>query len=160
MIYPVKIPGFENQNIEVKPGIVFTGPKLLVNGQPAPKGKGRGEMLLRRDDGSEVVATWKSQFIGLDVPKLIVDKKEIQVVEALKWYEYIWIGLPALLVLLGVVGALLGIVGFVINASIFRSSKSRFMKFILTAAVTILTVAIYIVAGIIFSAILEMACPR
>jgi hypothetical protein len=34
------------------------------------------------------------------------------------------------------------------------------MKFILTAAVTILTVAIYIAAGIIFNTIFKMACPR
>ena len=159
MIYPVKVPGFENQSIEVDQG-AFGRPKLLFNGRPAPKGNKRGEMLLRRDNGSEAVATWKMQFAWFDIPKLVVDEKEIQVVESLKWYEYVWSGLPILLVIAGgLIGAVFGTIGFIINARIFRSSMSKFLKYILTAGVTILTVVIYFVLAMIFATIFNIACP-
>lgn len=157
MIYPVKIPGFENQNIEVHQGL-FTGAKLLFNGQPAPKEGWK--MYLRRDDGSEVSASWKSEFLGFDVPKLIVDRKEIQVVKPLKWYEYVWSALPVLLLLYGgVIGLLLGILGFILNVRIFRSTTRRSLKFTFTAVATILTLVIDIVLHIMFGAIFQMACP-
>ena len=94
MNYPINIEGFEGQTLEMKPSGMWAGPQLLVNGQPAPKGPKRGQMLLRRTDGSEAVATWKPQFMGLDVPRLDVDGKQINVVEPLKWYAWVWSGLP------------------------------------------------------------------
>ena len=160
-IYPVTIPGFENQKIEVKRPGLFTGLKLLVNGQPAPKGNKRGRMLLRRDDGSEIVAAWKLQFFGFDVPKLIVDGKEIQVLKPLKWYEYAWSGLPVLLVFMGgAIGGLCGVIGFILNAHIFRSSMSGYLKYVLTTVVTILTVVIWFLLAMVFQVMLQMACSR
>jgi hypothetical protein len=154
-IYPVTIPGFENQKIEAKVPYIFTGHKLLVNGQPAPKGNKSGEMLLRRDDGTEVVATWHLRFLGLDVPNLIVDGKEIQVLEPLKWYEFTWISLPVLLVFFGGgLGILCGLAGFILNAHIFRSSISRYLKYVLTTVVTILSVVVWYLLRMVLGAIL------
>ena len=62
MGYKANIEGFEGQDLEVNVSF-WTGPKLLVNGQPAPKGTKRGEMLLQRNDGRQVVAIWKQQMI-------------------------------------------------------------------------------------------------
>lgn len=100
MDYSVKIDGFEGQVIEVRSPTFFAGYRLLVNGQPAPKGK-RNQMVLRRNDGKEVIATWKSQVLGFDVPQLVVDGTAIPLVEPLRWYEWVWSGLPILLVLTG-----------------------------------------------------------
>jgi hypothetical protein len=63
----------------------FSGPRLLVDGEPAPKGPKRGQMLLRRDDGSQVIATWKPRF--LDLTQLVVDGQALNIIEPLKWYE-------------------------------------------------------------------------
>ena len=52
MNYPINIDGFEGQTLEMKPSGMLAGPQLLVNGQPAAKGPKRGQMLLRRTDGS------------------------------------------------------------------------------------------------------------
>jgi hypothetical protein len=157
MIYPVKIQGFENQNIEVKQGL-FTGAKLLFNGQPAPSYT-RGVMLLSRDDGSKVDATWKKEFMGFDVPKLIVGGNEIQVVKHLQWYEYLWSGLLVLLLIYGGILGLVGAVfGLILNVRIFRSSKSRLLGFILTSIATILILVIVIAVKIIIGLINYMAC--
>ena len=67
MKYAVNLQGFEGQTIELQTQGMLSGPKLLVNGKPASKGEKRGEMLLRRNDGKEVVAKFQTAF--LDVPK-------------------------------------------------------------------------------------------
>lgn len=154
MLYPVKIAGFENQNIEVKQGL-FTGAKLLCNGQPAPKGDKRRQMLLRRDDGSYVDATWKKELMGFDVPKLIVGGNEIQLVKPLKWYEYLWSSLLCLVLFyVGIIGLVGYVFCLILNVRIFRSCKSRLLGFIFTAIATILILVIVIAVSIIIGLIL------
>lgn len=146
MRYPVRLEGFEGQTLEIQPGGLFSGPKVFVNHQPAPKGKGR-EVILRRTDGTSVVATLKPSIFGLDVPQLVVEGKTIRVTEPLRWYVWAWIALPMLLVFVG--GALGGIAGFFglsTNAIIVRSKMNGFAKFALTAAVSGLVVAAFLVA--------------
>jgi hypothetical protein len=121
-----------------------TGPKLLVNGQLAAKGPKRGALMVRRNDGREVIAVWRPQVLGLDVPRLQVDGKLVNVVEPLKWYVWVWSALPILLVFIGgAVGALAGFIGFAINTQVFRSSRPGVAKFALTAVVSVLAVVVY-----------------
>lgn len=146
MNYALNLEGFEGQMLEVKPSGFFSGPQLLVNGQSAAKGPKRGQMLLSRSDGRAVVAHWKPQVLGLDVPQLEVDGKQFNVVEPLKWYEWIWGGLPILLIFLGgALGAVVGIVTFKVNTQIFRSASNLILKFILTAGVSALAVVIFLI---------------
>ena len=153
MIYQVKIPGFENQSIEVKQGL-FTGAKLLFNGQPAPSYT-RGVMILSRDDGSKVDAAWKKEFMGFDMPKLIVGGNEIQVVKPVKWYEYLWSSLLCLVLFYaGIIGLVGYVFGLILNVRIFRSSKTRLLGFIFTAITTILILVIVIAVSIIIGLIL------
>lgn len=152
MNYPLTLEGFEGQSLEVKPGGFFSGPQLLVNGQPAAKGPKRGQMVLRRTDGREVTATWRPALLGLDVPRLEVDGKQLNVVAPLKWYEWVWGGLPILLVFLGgALGALAGFIAFGVNTQIFRSSRNTALKFILAAVVSVVAVAVYFVLALLVS---------
>jgi len=138
MAFTIQLEGFEGQRIEVRPPSFFSGPKLLVNGMPPQRGKKRGEMVLSRSDGLEVIARWKPQLLGLDTPKLLVNDKTISVVEPLKPPEIIWGGLPVLLFFVGgALGALAGIAAFSINAKIFRSSLHGAAKYAVTAIVSI-----------------------
>lgn len=156
MNYPIQLEGFEGQTLEVKAAGLWAGPQLLVNGQPAAKGPKRGQMLLRRNDGSESIATWKQMFLGLDVPGLIVDGKQISVVEPLKWYVWVWSGLPVLLVFIGgALGAVAGIVAFTINTQIFRSARSTAVKFGLTAVVSVLAGVVYVVLASVLAGVLS-----
>lgn len=148
MQYLLSLDGFEGQMIAVQPAGFLTGPKLLVNGQPAAKGPKRGQMLLRRTDGREVVAVWKPQFV--DVPRLVVDGQTINVAEPLPWYAWLWSGLPFLLIFVGgAVGAILGIIGFSVNAKIFRSTWPMLAKFVVSAIVSGAAVVTYIVSATI-----------
>jgi hypothetical protein len=147
MNYPIKLQGFEGQTIEVQSSFI-AGPKLLVNGRPAPNGKKRGQMLLQRDDGLQVVATWKPQVLGLDIPQLTVDGQAVQVVEPLKWYQLLWSALPILLVFGGgAIGGAIGAVAAVINTRIFRSDSDAWFQYAVTAGISILAVLLYLFVG-------------
>ena len=162
MSYKVSIEGFEGQDIEVKTSF-WLGPKLVVNGVPAPKGSKRGEMLLQRNDGRQVIARWKPQFMGLDVPQLIVDDKVINLVEPLKWYQGIWGGLPIVLVFvfiggaLGALGTIAGIIGFTINTKIFRTGMNSVLKYVITGVVSVLAVVAYFIAAMLFTMLIRGA---
>ena len=60
MRYPLHLDGFEGQTLEVQPPGILSGPKLLVNGQPAPAK--RGQMALRRNDGRDAVLGGRSSW--------------------------------------------------------------------------------------------------
>lgn len=155
MNYPVNLLGFEGQTIEVQSAGFFAGPKLLVNGKPAAKGKKRGEMVLQRNDGREVIATWKPQMLGFDMSQLVVDGQAIQLAEPLKWYQLLWSGLPLLLIFGGgALGGATGAIAMFINTGIFRSNMNGLVKFLITGGISILAGVVYfVVASLLFSAI-------
>jgi hypothetical protein len=155
MSYIATLEGFEGQKIEVQVSF-WTGPKLLVNGMPAPKGAKAGEMLLQRNDGRQVAAAWKMQLFGLDVPQLVVDGKTIQFVGPLKWYQWIWGGWPiALLFLGGALGAVAGMLAFWANTKIFRSEMTPALKYLVTGVVSVGMVGLYLVMATILSVLLH-----
>lgn len=155
MSYTTTIEGFEGQNIEVTVSF-WSGPKLLINGVPAQKGSKRGELLLQRNDGRQVTATWKPQILGFDVPQLVVDGKTINLVQPLPWYQWIWGGLPILLVFMGgALGAVAGLVAFSVNARLFRSDLNDLMKYLATGAVSAAAVIIYFVVAVAFTLLIQ-----
>ena len=144
MRYPVRLEGFEGQTLEIQPGGLFSGPKVFVNHQQAPKGKGR-EVILRRNDGTSVEARLKPSVFGLDVPQLVVEGKTIRVIDPLKWYVWVWIALPILLVFVGgALGGIVGALGLTTNAKIVRSKMTGLAKFVLTAVVSLFVVAAFV----------------
>jgi hypothetical protein len=154
MSYPVKLPGFEDREIVVEPAGFFSGPKLLVDGQPAPKGRGRGEMLVRRSDGKDVVFSFRSNF--LDVPALMIDGKPLNLVEPLKWYEWVWNGLPLVLIVTGgALGGAIGVIAMSFNIKIFRSSQSAVLKYAVTAAVGAAAFVVYRVLALILAMLIQ-----
>jgi hypothetical protein len=150
MTYKLDVDGFEGQTIEVVPPGILSGARLLVDGQKAEKGDTFGQMQLTRNDGRVVAAFWVPSFYGLDIPKINIDGKVIDVATPLKWFEWVWAALPIALIFVGgALGGLAGIVAATVNATIFRSSESPTMKFILSACVSGAAVVLYFVAAVL-----------
>ena len=152
MGYPVTLPGFEGQEIVVEPAGLFSGPRLMVNGQPAPKGQARAEMLVRRNDGKDVAFTFRNNF--LDVPALMVDGMPLNLVEPLKWYEWIWNGLPMVMIFLGgALGGFIGVLAMTFNLKIFRSSPHPVLKYLLTGAMGVGAFVLYFILALLFASL-------
>lgn len=147
----VILEGFENQKIELDINL-FRGPWLLINGHPAPSSNKRGEMILTRDDGTRVIAGWKPQMFGLDIPQLVLDGKPISIADSLKWYQWTWASLPLILLLIGgLVGGVLGALAFIFNARIFRSNLPGFPKFMISGSLSALAYFLWIMLSALLS---------
>lgn len=147
MKYPINLSGFEGQKLEVQSPGIFAGAKLLVDGEPAPKGKKWGEMTLHRNDGKEVVARFQGGF--MDVPRLNVDGNVIQIVEPLKWYQWIWNALPLVIVVGGgAIPFLIAFLAFTLNLSQFRNRQSSLAKYSITGAITLGAIVLYLVLAV------------
>jgi len=150
MEYPVHIAGFEGRDLVLKTGGFLSGAKVWIDGQPAPKGPKRGEMLLRRNDGTEVAIKLNNANFFDPVPTIMVEGPKINVVEPLKWYQRAWCAIPILLILVG--GALGGGTGgaaVVINGWIFRTEMSEPLKFLATGFVSFCAVIGYLVLAVL-----------
>lgn len=151
MRYPLVVPGFENQSLEVDVDVWWSGARLFVDGQPAPKGAKRGQLRLRRDDGSEALATLKLSNPLDPIPQVVIDGQVFQIAEPLKWYELVWGGIPFLLVFVGgLIGGLFGGFGALINSRLFRTNWIPALKYAATALVTVLAVLGYWVSAGLF----------
>ncbi|MBC7750343.1 MAG: hypothetical protein H7Z73_01305 [Candidatus Saccharibacteria bacterium] len=104
----------------------------------------------QRDDGTTKNIQLKFNFID-PIPKVKIDNEVIDVAPPLSWYEYVWIGLPIVLMFIG--GALGGMVGALFtnaNGRIFRSERSGISKYGLSAALTISAFMSFIILATLF----------
>lgn len=148
----IQLQGFENQTIEVQlPGLLSTR-KLLVNGEPAPKGEKRGEMRLTQDDGREVIARWKRSF-GSQV--LEVEEQTYQVSHAFKWYEWIMIAIPLILAAVGFMGWVYAALAVGIGYTVFQSRRPLFQKTLLWVGGLVLAIGLNMVIGGVLLALLR-----
>lgn len=148
---PVKVAGFENQKIEVKPSGFASTAKLFVNGLEAVKGKKRGQMLLRQDDGTEVIAKWKGNF--LDVPKLEVNGQIYHIDKPIKWYQWIWGGWPIMMIFFGgALGGICGAIALSVNLKIYRAEDIHpVLQYFITAVISVTSIFIYAILALLFS---------
>lgn len=154
MKYTVNLEGFEGQRIEFQPAGFFSASKLFINDIEARQGPKRGEMVLTRNDGREVIATWRNSF--LDIPKLAVENKVIDIVKPLAWYEWVWNGWPLVLLFMGgALGGLFGGLALALNLNIFRSQQSTALRYAITGAVSALALIAYLIAAIVLSLLLN-----
>ncbi|MEM7110978.1 MAG: hypothetical protein AAF614_01000 [Chloroflexota bacterium] len=142
MEHLVQLKGFENQNIVIQAAGLFSGTQLLVNGEPAPAGPKRGQLLLHRDNGEKAVVKFKNFFFD-PFPNLIVDGEKVQVVEPLKWYQIVLALLPFILAVLGgLVGIVVGLPATMYNMRVFRSERSAVSKYVTATVVSVLSAVV------------------
>jgi hypothetical protein len=113
---------------------LLSNTKLLMDGTPMVKKRGRVE--LRANDGSAVELRLKSRFLD-PVPNIEVYGRTIVLLSGLNPLEYIWSGIPLVLILLGgAIGGACGGAACAVNAQVFRTQLPGPAKFAITALVT------------------------
>ena len=113
-------------------------------------------MTLLRSDGDSVIATWKPQMMGFDVPQLSVGGKTILVVKPLAWYEWGWCLLTVLLLCgYGWPGAILAVVVFFFDLKLFRSALHPVVKYLCVSGLSLVWVGAYYLFAIALSAFLN-----
>jgi len=148
MMIPVYVPGFEGRQVWVQTPGAFSSSKLFVDGRPATPGPKRGQFLLHRNDGWQVVASFKGGFPD-PIPMLVVNGQAIRLAQPLAWYEWIWIGLPLLLLFLGgAIGGALGGAAMAVNAQLFRSQPNPAARYLLSGMVSAACVGIWLAIAV------------
>lgn len=161
MRYVVAVDGFEGREIAVETKGLFSSMTLVADGVPAPKGEKNGEFVLTRNDGHQVVARFRSVFFLDPLPQLIVDDRTYQVAEPLKWYQWLWSGIPILLYFSGgALGVLLGSIGLFANARLFRSKLTPLLKYAATSLITFLTVTAFYISVVLLQTGLNEWFPQ
>jgi hypothetical protein len=140
----VQDPSFKTQRLSVQTASWLGGPQLLLNGTRAQKTKRR--YLVKDDSGAETTIQLNYNFLD-PIPKVKIGEKIVELASPLKWYEYVWIGIPFILVFTG--GALGGLIGALsANASgkIFRGNRSLLAKYSLSALISFGGLITFIIA--------------
>jgi hypothetical protein len=161
MQYPLSLPGFENRGLFVETGGFWSGAKIIIDGEPAPKGPKRGQFLLRRLDGTEIIAQLRVNNFLDPIPQVVIDGENILIAEPLKWYQWVWGGLPfALAIIGGALGGLLGGIALVINGRVFRSDLKNPVKYLLTGIISIATVIAFFVSAVLLNLTIRGFTPE
>jgi hypothetical protein len=151
MQHYVQAEGFEGRQLVVESSGFFSGPRLLLDGQPATKGPKRGQLLLRRNDGVDVIAQLRSVFID-PIPQITIDGKTIKIAEPLPWYIWVWSGFPLVLLFIGgALGGGLGAAAMMINGRVFRTDMPGALKFAITGAISLVTILVFATLAIILN---------
>ena len=122
MRYPLNASGFAPGRLEVETTGLLTAARLFQDGALAPKGPGRNQFSLRRDDGTEAVAQLHGQLLD-PIPQVRVDDERIRLAPPFAWYEWLLAGLPLLLLTGGALGGVLGGLFVVLNGRILRAAR-------------------------------------
>src|SRR5712691_1327920 len=99
-------PAFKMQRLAVETAGWFRGPRLLINGALAEKRKGRYSVT--SDSGVPTSIELKYNYLD-PIPKVKIGDELVELARSLTWYEYLWIGIPIILIFTG--GAIGGFVG-------------------------------------------------
>lgn len=142
------IEGVGERRISLQVG-AFSGPRVLIDGQPAQRGEAKNSFVVERAERPPAVVRIKSGVFGATT--VDVDGETEELAPALRFYEYIWIGLPLLLVVSlfggGALGAGVGAGVSILNSRVFRSASGNLQRYGSTGLITIAGVVAYVVVA-------------
>jgi hypothetical protein len=153
-------PGFSNHKLAVRAAGFFRGPQLRIDNAVANKdrtaGKGRDAAYwVQKDDGISTVLKLKWNLID-PVPTLRIGENDYLLAPRLRWYEYVWMGLPIVLTFLGgAIGAVIGILGTKVSAEVFRGNSHPVAKYVITGLVSVSCVIAYLALAVFLRTLLR-----
>ncbi len=153
MEYIINLPEIDKNELKLVVPNFFGKTKLYLNNVEVAKINNRYSINNGQD--KPVVITLKNNYFD-PIPTISVNDNLIQVAKPIKWYEYIWMGLPILLVLQGgLLGALIGLFALRLNISIFRNDKSAFFKYLTTLGVSLTFVIVFLAIAILLNGLIS-----
>lgn len=151
MEIPVNVPGYEGRQLTVHTAGLISGSRVSIDGRAAPKGRRRGEFILRRNDGTEDTVTL--QVTALDpVPRLVHNGVTYALAPPFRWYQWVVIALPlCLLAIGGCIGGGIGAATAYANAHILRTNMPEPIRIIVAIAMTLGAFVAFIVIAVIIA---------
>lgn len=141
MDYPLDVPNFTKKPLTLRVS-QFGKPKVIQDGNVAPRGEGALERIVIDDKGNEVVATFKGRMGGLDYPVLLIDGERYKPTDAIPGEELAAGVAPMLLTLwFAIPGLIMGIAAIMINYPILRSGRPKYQRGLMIAGVFFLALA-------------------
>lgn len=151
---PLEIDGLEGHRLEVHMPAFLQGPRLTLDGRPAPRGKGRSVYEVQRPDGRTVTIRLRPSLV-YDYPAVEVDGIRRELVPPLRWYQYLLSIVPLVLILGGLLGILLALVVFLVNIRVWRSEIPVPARYLLVATLSIGLPLLYFLTTIFLAFLLE-----
>lgn len=149
MEYSINLPEIEKGKLKLLVPQFFGKPKLVYNNIEIPKLNNR--YAVSGNNETPYFLTLKNNLFD-PVPKVEVNNKPIQIVQAIKWYEYLWMGLPIVLIFQGgLIGAIFGFFASRINISIFRNNKKQIVKYLLTLGISLFVICAYLIIALLLT---------
>jgi len=150
------LPEYSNNSFEFESNIFSGKSTLKQNGAFVEQSKEKGKPFLIKTENDEIVKAFpKASFPDFSAPVLKINDKKYKMTESLKWYEYVFGGLPIVLIFGGgLIGGAAGGVATVINYTIFREEAPVANKYLKVLGVNILCCLLYFFAiGFIYNLI-------
>lgn len=145
MEYTVDAPELGNRRVSVQTPGLFSAAKLLVDGQTVPR-QGQSYFVSVEDGQPPVEIKLKNSAFD-PVPIVQLSGRDIRLVPALRWYEYIWACAPLILIAIGgALGGMLGGAAAWTNLAIFRSSVSPALRYVYSALLSLTAVVLFLSA--------------
>ncbi|WP_163323866.1 hypothetical protein [Draconibacterium mangrovi] len=153
MEYPINLPELEDGQLKLVTSNFYGKPKIFLNDFEIKKQNDRYSV--NSNYGNPILITLKNNFLD-PIPKVFVNNNQIHIAKEIKWYEYIWTGLPILMVLQGgLLGALLGLIALRLNLNIFRGDKKIISKYLLTLGISLVFVICYLTIATLLNVLIE-----
>jgi hypothetical protein len=141
MDVPIQHADFAGRGLALRPGGLLRGPRLVIDGAEV-KGR-RLRFSLRDNTGNTREVRLRSN--GFDpIPKVEIEGATLVLARPLAWYEYVWMGLPLVMVVGGgALGALFGLGAVYASARVFRGDGSAAAKYGLSALISLAAVVAF-----------------
>lgn len=146
-------PGFKHQRLSVRTADSVTSPALLLNGTVIMRTHSECTLI---DDFGDVVSVQFSPELTGHLPTLKLDGESITLIRSLTWDEYVWSGLPLLLVFVGsALGAVIGYFGALINIKIMRTGRSALVRYGLTSVTNLFSLFVLLVVALTLEPLID-----
>jgi tetratricopeptide (TPR) repeat protein len=144
MVVPLFLAGFEERNLAVLGNGVFSGPRLVVDGDVREPNAGQYTLL---DNGRKpVVIRLRRRFLD-PIPEVEVRGNLLQIIPPFHWYEHFWMSLTGFLAYFNIIlGMLVALGAYTVNTRVFRSYTAGWLKYLASGIVSGLAVFVFVVA--------------